>query len=91
MMLEKRNDLENMLDQVRTTLENAEYLAQELVDEYFERFCPDEGDGKLSIIWEFKRKRSFARLLLDCLKQIESGLPSSEWIQTLQTEGDLKQ
>lgn len=86
MTLSERNDLEDMLDQVRIALENAECLMDVLTSGYFERFDPEEKTGEFSIVFDFKRNRSFARLLQDSLVQIKANLPCSNWVQTLQTE-----
>lgn len=86
MTVAEQIDFSNCLGQIDTALDNAHYLIQELLDEYFNKLEPSDAGGRLAIAFEFPRYRAFARMLRDCLVQIRSVLPSSDWVDTLEVE-----
>lgn len=88
MTITDRNELVDSLEEVSVTLEKAQYIMQGISEEFFERFDPNDKDGKFGIVYEFRRWRALSRILRDLLHQIESELPSSDWASSLKAEED---
>lgn len=86
MTIADRNELANSLDEVSMTLEKAQYIMQEISEEFFEKYDPNDNEGKFAIVYEFRRRRAFSRILCDLLHQIKSELPSSDWASSLNAE-----
>lgn len=82
----EQNELCNSLEEVSMSLEKAVYILQEISEEYFEKFDPDDKEGKFAIVYEFKRRRAFTRVLTDLLHQIEADLPAVDWVGRLSVE-----
>lgn len=86
MTIADRNELVNSLDEVSMALEKAQYIMQEISEDYFEKYDPNDKEGKFAIVYEFRRRRAFSRILCDLLHQIEGELPSSDWASRLKAE-----
>lgn len=77
----EHEELVTAIDSMRITLEKARYLMQEIDEEYFEQFEPKK--DQFSILHGFCRYRAFVRLLDDCIRNLESEIPSEGWLQQL--------
>lgn len=86
MTIPDRNELVNSLDEVSIALEKAQYIMQEISEDYFEKYDPNDKEGKFAIVYEFRRMRAFFRLSYDLSYQIKSALPSSDWVSHLKAE-----
>ena len=86
MAIDNLTDIVDSLNNAYTTLENAQYLMQELFENYFDHFDPKDAEGKTGILWEFKRHRAFAMLLSDCLFKLQNELPDLEYVNSLRAE-----
>lgn len=74
------SELSVSMHEVHRMLEDAQTLMSELTEGYFTL------DDKAEILGKFKQGRAFARALSCCLSQIESEVPTPEWIQSLKED-----
>ena len=58
-------------------LEDARYLMQEIQEEYFDKFDPDDKDG-LNIVWDCPRYAAFFRILMLSIDDIYETLKNTE-------------
>lgn len=62
---------------VTEKLEDARYLMQEIQEEYFDKFDPDDKDG-LNIAWDCPRYAAFFRILMLSVDDIYEVLKNAE-------------
>lgn len=66
--------LADELSNIRTAATRANYLAQEITDEYFYKHDPHDEKDQFCILYDFPRREAFAGLLEMCVFAIEAAL-----------------
>lgn len=59
-------------------LEDARYLIQEINEEFFDKFDPDDDKDRLNITWEYPRYAAFFRILMLSVDDIYETLKNAE-------------
>ena len=63
---------------VTEKLEDARYLIQEINEEFFDKFDPDDDKDRLNITWEYPRYAAFFRILMLSVDDIYEVLKNAE-------------
>lgn len=63
---------------VTEKLEDARYLMQEINEEFFDKFDPDDDEDKFDITWEYPRYAAFFRILMLSVDDICELLKNAE-------------
>ena len=79
-------ELCDALTAVNIILERTDHLTQAMLEDFFNKYDPDDDKDAFSIRYVFPRMRVFASLLRDQLIAIESKLPAEEWADNLKCE-----
>ena len=87
MTRQEQIELSDSILAIRAILERADHLMQSLLEDYFNKYDPDNNKGAFAIQYSFPKMRAFASLLQDQLTAIESELPTTEWVDGLKCEG----
>lgn len=59
-------------------IDAAEYIIQDIVEDFFDHFDPENKDNYLKIIYEFPRFRAKANILLMLISQIRNEFADNE-------------
>lgn len=86
MTREEQISLSDSITAINVVLERADHLIQAMLEDFFNKYDPDDEKGAFAIPYVFPRMRAFASLLRDQLQAIESELPSEEWVEGLTCE-----
>lgn len=86
MTRQEQIELSDSIIAAHAILERADHLMQALLEEFFNKYDPDDNKGAFAIRYSFPKMRAFASLLRDQLMAIESEPPNIEWVDGLKCE-----